>query len=50
MHTTLLNIGSGQLFLLHEGGGIYFSYIMAVNLLVEESGVPGDNHRPAATD
>jgi len=49
MHTTLLNIGSGQFFLLHEGGGIYFSYIMAVNLLVEESEVPGENHRPAAS-
>jgi hypothetical protein len=27
----------------------YFSYIAAVSLLVEETGVPGENHRPAAS-
>jgi hypothetical protein len=26
----------------------YFSYIVAVSLLVEEIGVPGENHRPVA--
>ena len=25
----------------------FFSYIMAVSLLMEETGVPGENHRPA---
>jgi hypothetical protein len=27
----------------------YFSYIMAVNLLMGETGVPGKNHRPVAS-
>jgi hypothetical protein len=27
----------------------YFSYIVAVSLLVEETGVPGENHRPVAS-
>jgi hypothetical protein len=29
--------------------GKYLSYIMAVSLLMEEIGVPGENHRPAAS-
>jgi hypothetical protein len=27
----------------------YFCYIVAVSLLVEEIGEPGENHRPAAS-
>ena len=27
----------------------YFSYIVAVSLLVEETGVPGENHQHAAS-
>ena len=27
----------------------YFSYIMTVSLMVEETGVPGENHRPVAS-
>ena len=27
-----------------------FSYIVAVPFLVEETGVPGENHRPAASN
>jgi hypothetical protein len=27
----------------------YFSYIVAVSFIVEETGVPGENHRPAAS-
>jgi hypothetical protein len=26
--------------------GVYFNYIVAVSLLVEETGVPGENHLP----
>ena len=29
--------------------GVYFSYIVASVLLVEETGGPGENHRPAAS-
>jgi hypothetical protein len=28
----------------------YFSYIMATSLVVEEAGVPGENHRPWASN
>jgi hypothetical protein len=28
----------------------YFSYIMATVLVVEEAGVPGENHRPWASN
>jgi hypothetical protein len=27
----------------------YFSYIVAISLLVEETGVPGENHRPVVS-
>jgi len=27
----------------------YFNYIVAVSLLVDETGVPGENHRPVAS-
>jgi hypothetical protein len=27
----------------------YFSYIVVVSVLAKETGVPGENHRPAAS-